>query len=280
MELQFYAHGKLLLTGEYFVLDGAAALAFPAAYGQHMKVHPGPGPYEVNWHALDEKGQTWLSCKFSGIDFQLLETNDTESAERLQSILKTCRNLNPEFLLARHRYSVETVLEFPRAWGLGTSSTLISMIGKWAEVNPWQLLENTFGGSGYDLACAETQHPILYRLLDGQGHSELVKLHPELYKKMHFVYLGNKQNSREGIRMYRSKGKPGVQLLNEINQLTSDFISAQDISQLTTAMVKHEKLVGKYLGITPLQEREFPDFKGALKSLGAWGGDFFAAVAE
>ena len=34
----FYGHGKLLLTGEYFVLDGAMALALPTTVGQSMKV--------------------------------------------------------------------------------------------------------------------------------------------------------------------------------------------------------------------------------------------------
>ncbi len=32
----FSAHGKLLLSGEYFVLDGALGLALPANYGQHL----------------------------------------------------------------------------------------------------------------------------------------------------------------------------------------------------------------------------------------------------
>ena len=35
---EFYAHGKLLLTGEYAVLDGALSLALPTQYGQRMEV--------------------------------------------------------------------------------------------------------------------------------------------------------------------------------------------------------------------------------------------------
>jgi len=30
----FYSNGKLLITGEYLVLDGAKALALPTKYGQ------------------------------------------------------------------------------------------------------------------------------------------------------------------------------------------------------------------------------------------------------
>ena len=34
----FYSHGKLLLTGEYLVLDGALALAVPCKLGQSLTV--------------------------------------------------------------------------------------------------------------------------------------------------------------------------------------------------------------------------------------------------
>ena len=36
----FYSHGKLLLTGEYVVLDGAKALAIPTNKGQYLTVKP------------------------------------------------------------------------------------------------------------------------------------------------------------------------------------------------------------------------------------------------
>ena len=32
----FYSHGKLLLSGEYVVLDGALSLAIPTKYGQSL----------------------------------------------------------------------------------------------------------------------------------------------------------------------------------------------------------------------------------------------------
>ena len=34
----FYGHGKLLLTGEYAVLDGAKALSIPTRFGQSLEV--------------------------------------------------------------------------------------------------------------------------------------------------------------------------------------------------------------------------------------------------
>ena len=35
---KFYSHGKLLITSEYAVLDGAKALAVPTKLGQSLKV--------------------------------------------------------------------------------------------------------------------------------------------------------------------------------------------------------------------------------------------------
>ena len=37
-QLTYYSNGKLLITGEYVVLDGATALAIPTKYGQSLCV--------------------------------------------------------------------------------------------------------------------------------------------------------------------------------------------------------------------------------------------------
>jgi hypothetical protein len=47
----FYSNGKLLLTGEYVVLDGAEALALPTRFGQNLKVKQGV-TQELKWLSL------------------------------------------------------------------------------------------------------------------------------------------------------------------------------------------------------------------------------------
>ena len=37
-------------------------------------------------------------------------------------------------------------------------------------MNPYILLFDTFGGSGYDIACAEAEGPVLYQLLEDELH--------------------------------------------------------------------------------------------------------------
>ena len=70
--------------------------------------------------------------------------------------------MNPEFLQSEQGFLVKTNLTFPRDWGLGTSSTLINNIAQWAKVDAFQLLWNSFSGSGYDIANAQYNTPILY----------------------------------------------------------------------------------------------------------------------
>ena len=36
---QYYGHGKLLIAGEYYLLDGARGLALPTKLGQRMEVN-------------------------------------------------------------------------------------------------------------------------------------------------------------------------------------------------------------------------------------------------
>ena len=42
----------------------------------------------------------------------------------------------------------------------------------------------------------------------------------------------------------------------------------------------HEQAIGAALQLSPVQEQLFPDYWGAIKSLGAWGGDFVLATSE
>ena len=37
--MKFYSNGKLLITGEYFVLNGALSLALPTVYGQYLEIN-------------------------------------------------------------------------------------------------------------------------------------------------------------------------------------------------------------------------------------------------
>ena len=150
----FRSNGKLLLTAEYLVLDGAKALALPTQLGQSLSIEP-IDSNRIEWKSYDEQNEIWFKEEFVINELKTSSTVPSNSvSERLLQILKAALELNPDFLENDSGYSIKTQQDFNRHCGLGTSSTLINNIAQWANVDAYVLLEKTFGGSGYDIACA------------------------------------------------------------------------------------------------------------------------------
>lgn len=279
---RYFAHGKLLLTAEYFVLDGAPALAAPTRAGQWMHVAPANETETLTWNSLDETGQPWFSARWAWNDEAVIPvaSSDTNAALRLQQLFTDALRQNPNCLVQLKGAQVTTRLEFPRHWGLGTSSTLVSNLARWLDVDAWTLLAAAFGGSGYDLACADAPGPILYQLR--QGRPQIIDLpwRPPYADRLFFIHLGAKQDSREGIARYRARAGAVGAALNRIGELTLAQLAAQTPEAAADVLAEHEAVVGEALGMTPLGQGRFADFPGQLKSLGAWGGDFALALAR
>jgi mevalonate kinase len=277
----FYSHGKLLLTGEYFVLDGALALALPCKLGQSMTVETiGSSVPVLKWKSLDHENKTWFEAIFDLKNLDLLNHSDQQTADTLQQILKAARTQNSSFLKPAHSFQVETKLEFPRLWGLGSSSTLINNIAQWSQTDAFQLLSETMGGSGYDIACAGAEGSILYKKTNGKPIVEKCNFNPPFRDQLYFVYLGKKQNSREGIQYYREKINDQPQLIEQVSVFTKAVLSSKNLSDFENLLLDHENLISKTLDLPRIQDQYFSNFSGIIKSLGAWGGDFVLAVSK
>jgi mevalonate kinase len=277
--LTYYGHGKLLLTGEYAVLDGADALAIPTRLGQSMTIKKTRGS-DLIWESLEPSGEPWFSAQISLYDFSALQTNDEAVASTLQKILKNAVRLNPEFLDKWNGFKVETQLEFDRLWGLGSSSTLIHLVAQWADVHPLELYFKTFDGSGYDVACAGSDTPIVYYNDEDEIGYTPVTFDPSFKDQLYFVYLGNKQDSALGIKEYLKEAKGRKKLAKEITRITDAAVEAQSLADFRSLMDDHEQLIAKALNKTPVKEDRFSNFNGSIKSLGAWGGDFVMVMSE
>lgn len=275
----YYAHGKLLLSGEYAVLDGALAWAVPTQFGQWLEVYP-DSPGMLVWQALDHEEIPWFEASLKLNDLALVQYTDKGFASRLSDILKAVRLQNPNFLKNDKGIKVVTRLEFPQDWGLGSSSTLISLIAEWAQVDAFKLLNDTFGGSGYDIACAKSETPVLFNLLQGTPIWEPVPSVPPFANQVYFLYLGQKQNSREGIARYRQSGADFSKLTTEVTLCTITMQAAQRLDTFQQAMEWHESLISHTLDLPKVKDELFPDFQGAIKSLGAWGGDFVMIASD
>ncbi|MGI9550257.1 MAG: GYDIA family GHMP kinase [Aurantibacter sp.] len=275
----FYSNGKLLLTGEYAVLDGALSLALPTKYGQLMTVNAIEKP-QLIWRSFDESGALWFEATFSLDLMEITFGMANPISQTLANMLKEAKKMNPEFLTGKTGYSVMTKLDFSRNWGLGTSSTLINNIAQWTRVDAFELLNKSFGGSGYDIACAQNSHPILYRLKDWVPHIQKSGFNPSFKNKLYFIHLNKKQNSREEIERYSKQDIDKTGLVENISSITDRIANCNDIMEFETLLGEHETLLSNALNVPMVKESHFPDFKGVVKSLGAWGGDFILATGS
>lgn len=271
-EERFYAHGKLLLTGEYLVLKGAKALAVPTKRGQILSVSR--ADEGINWISKNTEGEVWFSVRFSE-SLEILETTDSEKAGFLKNMLGAASELSGR---AIHPVYFETALGFPRDWGLGSSSTLTSLVAQYFEVDPFRLFFKTQSGSGYDIACATSTGPLVYTISGEKPEWTNVHL-PEIFNEVFFIHLNQKQKSSPEVKRFLNKSTDKG-LVEEISAITAEFLKADTVEKLQQLMRKHEQLVAKATALTPVKERLFPDFDGEIKSLGAWGGDFVMALGN
>lgn len=280
LDQKFYSNGKLLLTSEYLVLDGAKALALPTKFGQDLQVQKIETP-ELIWKSFDENKSLWFSIAFDVSDLNSkTKTKQENITKTLQNILLEARKMNPEFLSEGNGYHVTTNLTFPRNWGLGTSSTLINNIAQWAKIDAFTLLKNSFGGSGYDIACAQNNTPITYQIKNYKPVVTEVNFNPVFKEQLYFVHLNKKQDSKDGIAHYKNISKNKSAFAEEITQLTNTVLDSKSLIDFEKILLEHERIISSIIQRKTIQETLFSDYFGQTKSLGAWGGDFILATGN
>ena len=281
MKKTFYSNGKLLITGEYVVLDGAKALALPTKFGQNLIVEEANNNL-IHWKSFDHDGSIWFeeTISFSSIIKKEMFTEIHNIKNTLIEILHEAYKLNSNFVTESKGYRITTELTFPKFWGLGTSSTLINNIAQWLEIDAYILLKNSFGGSGYDIACAQNDSAILYQLIEDRPVVETIDFHPDFTNKIYFVYLNKKQSSKEAIASYLEKQGIIANTIIKINAITTTVAHSKEAKEFALALQKHEIEMSNVLELLTVQEALFEDFEGVIKSLGAWGGDFVLAIAK
>ena len=299
----YQTHGKFLLTGEYLVLKGALALAIPLKLGQTLAVETVCTP-SLHWDAYKPDGP-WFSVALNPENLEIIDSDDQPKAKKLRQILQAVKQLNP-MAFEGNNLKFTTRLDFDPNWGLGSSSTLIANLARWADVNPYELLKLTFGGSGYDIACATAEGPIYYQLsttesalrpFDGpqgpQGPKvvepvetptpmvEPIDFNPPFAEHLFFIYQGQKQSSSKEIKAFLAQANP-IDLhkdIESVSEISRAVPKCESLDEFAMLMQCHERIISRCIGQEPVQKR-FPDFGGVLKSLGAWGGDFILAATN
>jgi len=269
----FYSNGKLFLIGEYTVIDGSDAFALPTNYGQYLDIEENDNPI-IEWKSYDANGDLWFhtSLSFESI-YENRKTGDGIT-DTLTDILHRANVLNPDLLNRTKGFKATTRLTFSRNWGLGSSSTLINNIAQWFQIDAYTLLQQSFGGSGYDIACAQHDTPIIYNMGLGKPTVKAITFTPPFLDKLYFVYLNQKQNTRSSVLSYREKVNEIPLLIKEVNNIIEEAQSATDFDHFCNLLNRHSALMSKALQLETVKDSLFPDFNGTVKSLGAWGGDF------
>ncbi len=268
-----YAHGKLLISAEYMVLHGSRALAIPLRKGQSLQRIRSENSRVFSWKATYQN-QTWFNARLDPSSLKILDSSDPVKAQWLQDLILACIELMPSFQEELLKWDVETQLDFSPQWGFGSSSTVTALMAEWAEVNPLDLHFMISEGSGYDVACANADGPIVYRIRDNAPHYQHVDFHPPFSEHIYFAWQGSKQVTAQHLKDVAESFQPNYEEIHSFSCLTQAMIEAQDLPTFQGLMEEHELKLSNLLKIERISISRFEGIPGSVKSLGAWGGDF------
>jgi mevalonate kinase len=277
-KMKFKAHGKFLITGEYAVLNNVPALAMPLKLNQYLEISY-RNDQEVTWKSYNSDGDLWyeLATHVNDLYSDTIHCSHPITS-KLREVLTTALELTSKNSL--RGFDAVMTLDFDRHSGMGSSSTLISLVSQWLGCDPYQLQFKCFGGSGYDVACATADRALIYNYNDSKPIVEEAHFDPAIKDQIFFVYLNRKQDSRDSIAMFQRELLTD-ELREELSLMPQGFISAsKDLSKFNYILERHEEIISSVIGLEPIKNQLFIDYKGAIKSLGGWGGDFIMATGD
>lgn len=272
VSLHYSASGKLLLWGEYLVLKGALSLAIPLAQGQTLQVNSN-STKSIFWKSYEQEN-LWFEAEFD-LDLGLIKSSDVEKAKQMQALLQLIKNQQPQLFASG--FDLEFNLDFNPQFGFGSSSTLIVLLSQWSGIDAYYLLENTWGGSAYDIAAATATQAFVYDIK--QKISRTFSIPESIAQHLLFVYLGQKQNSAKAVVDFKSKTITATQI-QKMNQIVEAASTCTNIQEWEDLMQESESFLAEILNTKTVKAQHFADYPYAIKSLGAWGGDFVMATCR
>lgn len=267
-----FSPGKLMLTSEYFAIDGALVLAVPTKLGQEFFFEEEDDEKSLIFWEAYHQNKLWLTAAIDYKNWQILQTNIPSSAEFILKTLKNVQQLSETKFKNSITYRLKTNLQFPADFGLGSSSTLMNNLAEWAGVDPFYLNTISLGGSGYDIAVAKEKSAVLFQNKP-EIRYEKVNFNPSFKNELIFIHLNQKQDSREGINLYKSK-KKSPELIDEFSDITKKILLCNELEKFSELMMIHEQKISHFIEIPTVKEKIFSNCPSFIKSLGAWGGDF------
>ena len=277
--MKFKSNGKLLITSEYLVMKGAMALAIPAKLDQELNVTSTNSDF-INWKSFNKDNQIWYEEKFfldkGTLIYHGKKNKMSDLIVRLFDYIHKFNNpeksIGNEFIWK---------INFNINWGLGSSSTLINNLSKWAKVNPYKLLFSVFNGSGYDIACCDKSNPIIFQKKDNYLSVSDTTFKPNFLNNLFLIFLNKKQDTQKSVQNFLENDQSLSEGINQINEIVHEIENVKDITTFESLIERHEKIIANILQMPTIQNDKFPDYNnGVIKSLGSWGGDFVLATGD
>lgn len=268
--------GKVMLSGEYFVLWGATALAFPTFQRQHLAVFE--LTYQTCHHWTTTAGSEEIfSCLIDKASLKAFDIQGSKaSAEFIEKVLQAARTLNPGIFESSWHF--HTRLGFQPQWGLGSSSSLIVNISRFTQTDAWRLHRMISRGSGYDIACALHEKPLLFSHPENPRISFPNITYP-FVNALYFLPLGIKKDSSRAVSE-TAHLQPSTALIEEASQISYTLTWVPSLKEFTDLLKNYMHLVKRGLGLDEDLPAPLTGFSGFIKPLGAWGGDLALVISE
>ena len=277
--MKFKSNGKLLITSEYLVMKGAMALAIPAKLDQELNVISTNSDF-INWKSFNKDNQIWYEEKFF-LDKGTLIYHGKKN--KMSDLIVHLFDYIHRFNNPEKSIGNEFIwkINFNINWGLGSSSTLINNLSKWAKVNPYKLLFSVFNGSGYDIACCDKSNPIIFQKKEDYLSVSDTTFNPNFLNNLFLIFLNKKQDTQKSVQNFLETDQSLSEGINQINEIVHEIENVKDITTFESLIERHEKIIANILQMPTIQNEKFTDYNnGVIKSLGSWGGDFVLATGD
>ena len=117
--MKYKSNGKILLTSEYLVLDGAQALALPSKFSQSLEVKETKNINQISWTSYDFDGKKWFDDLFAiSKDKFIYEKRKNKFSDKMVSIFNGIKKLNSK-AFTNSGIKFTTKLHLSKEWGIG-----------------------------------------------------------------------------------------------------------------------------------------------------------------
>jgi|GEM_PF-2498310 len=265
----YHSNGNLLLTGEYLISQGAEAIALPLKKGHTLAVKPIHGK-NILWESVYNH-ETEIKVRFTSDDFQIIQTDNENSAKFIQQVLSKAMDYLPS-LSQLPGYHVKAYHDYPEFLELGCESALIANIANWFNINPYRFTRDISPGLEHGIACARSNKPILYQLTNKYPDYREINLNLPFKEKIYIVYIDhNSDLSDRGKQTQEFHDHHEV--LPKIREINKRIIQSRSLEAFENILLEHDNLLAGLLKEQRLQERIFQEFPGLIKPLNEWNGE-------